>query len=83
MDKQQIIELLAQKYRKEYACYFVTERLAREALDEGDEDGHKAISRRAQSKSLFMDGMKAAAVALGISEADFMAAVNIDRKETE
>ena len=83
MDKQQIVKLLARKYREEYARCFVMERLAREALDEGDKIGYKAINRRARSESLFMDGMKAAVVALGISEADFMTVVNMDRKEAE
>ena len=48
MNQKQITETLAQKYREEYTSYAAAERLAREALDEGDDEGHKAIARRAQ-----------------------------------
>lgn len=81
MDKQQITEALAQKYRTEYARYFVMERLAQEALDEGDEDAHKAISRRAWNKSQFLSGLKAAALSLGINEEDFMVTVKAGHGE--
>lgn len=79
MTRAQIGEALAAKYREEYARYAVTERLAREALDEGDQEGHSAISRRAQSKSQILYGLRMAAEALGIGCAEFDAAINADK----
>jgi len=83
MNQKQITETLAQKYREEYTSYAAAERLAREALDEGDDEGHKAIARRAQSTSHVLYGMVLAAEALGINEKDFMSAVNADQEGGE
>lgn len=80
MDKQQITKALARKYREEYARYFVMERLAQDALEEGDEVGREAIIRRALSKSQILYGLKMAAAVLGITEEEFMSAVNAVRK---
>ena len=79
MSRAQIGEALAVKYREEDARYAVTEQLAQEALDEGDQEGHSAISRRAQSKSQILYGLRMAAEALGIGHAEFDKAINEDR----
>lgn len=79
MDKQQIIAALVPLYRLEAAANSQLEMLAKEAAQEGDTTAFEAISRRAVNKSCFLDGMKAAVEALGISEDEFMDAVNQDR----
>lgn len=79
MDKQQIIAILAPLYRLEATANSQLEMLAKEAAQEGDTAAFEAISRRAANKSHFLDGMKAAVEALGISEGEFMRIVNQDR----
>lgn len=81
MDKQQIIAALVPLYRLEAAANSQLEMLAKEAAQEGDTAAFEAISRRAANKSHFLNGMKAAAEAFGISDAEFMEAVNQDRAD--
>lgn len=79
MDKEQIIAALAPLYRMEADMYAQLGELAKEAAQEGDTSAFEAINRRATNKSYFLDGVKAAVVALGIEDADFMKVVNQDR----
>lgn len=79
MDNEQIIAALAPLYRLEADMYAQLGELAREAAREGDTSAFEAINRRAANKSNFLDGMKAAVEALGISEDEFMRIVNRDR----
>ncbi len=76
---EEIKDALAVLYRDRYDSWFLLMEEAKEAIHDGDEDAHKAISRRADKRSDFMDGIKAAAEALGIEWTEFMAAVNADR----
>lgn len=80
MDKQQIIEALAREYRGIYARWNAVSCLAKEAAQDGDDEAFRAIDRRAWKLSHNLDGMKAAARALGISEEEFMTAVSTDRE---
>lgn len=68
-------------YRDLYDRWFLLMNEAKTAVDDGDDDAFKALSRRADKKSDFMDGIKAAAELLGIEPVEFMAAVNADRRE--
>ena len=79
MVKEQIIAALAPLYRLEADMYAPLGELAKEAAQEGDTSAFEAINRRAVNKSNFLDGMKAAVVALGIGEDEFMHTVNQDR----
>lgn len=80
MNKEQIITALVPLYRLEYDAYAQLEALAKEAAQEGDTPAFEAISRRAANKSHFLDGMKAAAEALGVNAAELLAAVNSDKE---
>ena len=79
MNKEQIIMALTPLYRLEYDIYGQLEALAKVAIQEGDTIAFEAISRRAVNKSHFLDGMKAAAEALGVDTAELLAAVNSDK----
>ena len=52
---------------------------AKSAAHDDDMDAHQAITRRADKKSDFMEGIKYAAQILGIDVDEFLAAVNADR----
>ncbi|MCI8479118.1 MAG: hypothetical protein HFE97_12430 [Oscillospiraceae bacterium] len=83
MDKQQIITTLTPLYRLEYDIYDQLEALAKEAIQEGDMPAFEAISRRAVNKSHFLDGVKAAAKALGVDTAELMNAINSDKEAAQ
>ena len=76
---EEIKDALAVLYRDRHDSWFLLMEEAKAAIHDGDEDAHKAISRRADKRSDFMDGVMSAADALGIEWAEFMAAVNADR----
>lgn len=78
MNKEQIIAALVPLYRLEADMYAQLGELAKEAAQEGDTFAFEAINRRATNKSYFLDGVKAAVEALGISEDEFMRIVNQD-----
>ena len=82
MSKEEILQALAQKYRVGYSVYETLSLTAKEALHEDDMDGYNAITKRAMYRSAHLAGIKAAAVALGIDNEEFMAAVNADRTES-
>ena len=79
--RTEIRDTLALLYRERFDSWFRLMEEAKAALQDGDEEAHKALSRRADKRSDFMDGIKAAAEALGIDPPEFMAAVNADRTE--
>lgn len=83
MDKQEIITVLADKYRASYTIYEILEQLNKKALHNRDAVGHWAFSRQAGLEASFLDGMKAAAEALGVDTSELLAAVNLDRKGEE
>lgn len=79
MTREEILQALALKYRVAYSVYETLSLQAKEALHEDDMDGYNAITKRAMYRSQYLSGIKAAAVALGIDDDEFMAAVNADR----
>ena len=81
MDKQQIIAALAGKYRASYTGYEILEQMNKKAIHDGDTAAHWVFFRQAALESSFLDGLKAAAEALGADAAELMAAVNSDREE--
>lgn len=76
----EVRDTLALLYRGRFDQWFRLMEEAKAALHDGDEEAHGALTRRADRKSDFMDGIKTAAEALGVGPADFMAAVNADRR---
>ncbi len=78
MDKKKIIETLAPMYRAEFDAYEQLSLLAKEAAHDGDDSAFEALKMRADKKSCFLDGVMAAAKALGIDFRVFMEGVNRD-----
>lgn len=74
---------LSDLYRGLYDSWYRLMEEAKSAAHDDDEDAHKAITRRADKKSDFMDGIKSAAETLGIGADEFMATVNADRRPAE
>lgn len=74
-----IKNVLAIYYRQGYDECFRLRAEATAALHDDDTEAFKAITRRADKKSDFTAGIKAAALWLGVSDDEFMAAVNTDR----
>lgn len=83
MDKQQIITALAGEYRAAYAVYELLEQLSKKATYDGDTAAHRVFSRQAGLESSFLDGVKAAAKALGVDTAELMATVNSDKEAAQ
>lgn len=77
--REAIKRSLAEYYRDLYGRWFQLMNEATAAIHDGDDEAHQAISRRANKKSDFMDGIKAAAEILGIESDEFMDAVSADR----
>lgn len=77
--KEQIKEALAHKYRVAYSVYEQLALTGKELIQEGDMEANAIISQRALLRSQYLYGIKAAAEALGIDEAEFMETVNQDR----
>ena len=74
----EVVDRLAAFYR---SCYDDWKRLADEAAAAGhddDEEAFRAITRRANKKSDFMEGFKAAVNVFGIDTDEFLATVNAD-----
>ena len=74
---------LAELYRGLYDRWFRLMEEAKAAAHDDDMDAHEAITRRANKKADFMDGIKAAAQQLDITGDEFMDAVNADRTQAE
>lgn len=75
MNKEQIIAALVPVYNAAYDEYFRLTELSGQLLNEDEEQAYQAIARKATQKTHFMDGVRAAAEALGITEPEFMRAV--------
>lgn len=82
MNKEQIIAALAQVYNAAYDEYFRLTELSAQLIREEEEQAHLVIARKATQKSHFMDGVKAAAEALGITETELVKAA-ADQKGKE
>lgn len=80
---EEIKDALAVLYRDRYDSWFLLMEEAKAAIHDGDEDAHKAISRRADKRSDFMEGIMSAAEALGIEYFEFKASVNVDRAKEQ
>ena len=53
--------------------------MSKKAIHDGDTAAHRFFSRQAALESSFLDGMKAAAEALGVETAELIAAANSDK----
>lgn len=74
MSKEQIIAALVPLYNAAYDEYYRLTDLSIQLLNEDEDRAYRVIARKAAQKSHFMDGLKAAAEALGIPMADFLGA---------
>lgn len=74
MNKEQIIAALVPMYNAAYDEYFRLTELSIQLLHEDEGRAYRAIARKAEHKSHFMDGIKAAAETLGITVAEFLSA---------
>ncbi len=81
MDEQKIIEALAPMYRAEFDAYNQLSLLAKEAAHDNDVLAFAALNSRAEKRSCYLDGIKAAVAVLGISDDAFMEAVNQDQED--
>ena len=82
MNKEQIIAALVPVYNAAYDEYFRLTELSIQLLHEDEDRAYRAIARKATQKSHFMDGIKSAAEALGITVAEFLnAAADKNGKE--
>ena len=76
--RSEVMEKLAGLYTSVYDGWFLMMDGAKAAANDDDHDAFKAITRRANKKSDFMEGIKGAVAALGISFDEFMDAVQSD-----
>lgn len=83
LTQEEIRDRLAGLYRDAYDSWHLLKDEATAALHDGDEGAYKAITRRADKRQDYMDGLKDAAEALGIEDDELMTAVNADRAEGE
>ena len=72
----EVMEKLAGLYNGVYDDWFLMMDEAKAAAHDDDDEAFKAITRRADKKSNFMEGVKAAAEALGIGNDEFLAAAS-------
>ena len=77
--RDEIMNRLAVHYRAIYDSWYQLMEEAKSAAHDDDMDAHKAITRRADKKSDYMEGIKSAAQVLGIGADEFLDAVNADR----
>ena len=72
MTKSEILATLAYDYKRAHSVYASMEKQAAEALARGHMDAYNNLKDRACARAFTLRGIKRAAVALGIKEADFM-----------
>lgn len=72
MTKSEIMATLAYDYKRAHSVYVSMEKQAAEALARGHMDAYNSLKDRARCRAFTLRGIKRAAVALGIKEADFM-----------
>ncbi len=78
MTQEEIKLALAQLYRVQYDMYVQLETLAREAAQDGDNEGFRGLHREATDKAYVLYGIRIAAQALGIERDEFVEEVNLD-----
>ena len=76
MKKSEILETLAHKYKIGHQVYVSMEEQAYMALEKGKMRDYKNLTKRAAYRAATLSGIKQSALALGITESDFMDAVN-------
>ncbi len=81
MTKEEILSALAPLYQAGYDEYFNLTELSIQLLHEDEDRAYKVIARRAVNKSHFLDGLKAAAEALGVPTGDLISAALADKEE--
>lgn len=81
MTKTQILATLAKDYRRAETVYQSMQKQARMLLEQGKPADFQDMSNRAEFRAGTLHGIQRAAEALGISKADFMAAVQELRPE--
>ena len=70
--RDEVMEKLAGLYCGVYADWFLMMDEAKAAAHDDDDEAFRAITRRADKKSDYMEGIKGAAAALGIQQDEFM-----------
>lgn len=83
ISREEIKKKLAAYYRGLYDRWYQLTAAATAAARDDDEAAFRAINRRTDKTSDFMDGVKNAAGVLGIGADEFLNAVNADRPEGE
>lgn len=85
LTKEQIIAALVPLYNAAYDEYYRLTDLSIQLLNEDEDRAYRVIARKATQKCHFMDGVRAAAEALGITENEFTsaAACQHERGESE
>lgn len=79
LTREEVLGKLVEKYREVYADYERYALMAKEMAQYRDRHAFQALNQRAHSRELLLEGITAAAAALGISDEEFMKAVNSDR----
>lgn len=80
MNKEQIIAALVPLYNAAYDDYYRLLQLSTQMLHEDEDQAYRAIVRVATQKSHFIDGIKEAADALGISATELLTAAVAQNK---
>ena len=83
LTSKKVLGKLVAKYREIYADYERYALMAKELAQYRDRHAFRELKRKAHSRELILEGITAAAEALGISDEEFMKAVNSDRERTE
>lgn len=83
LTSEEVLGKLVAKYREVYADYERFALMAKEMAQYRDRNTFQALNQQAHYHELLLEGITAAAAALGISDEEFMKAVNSDRERTE
>lgn len=83
MTKEEILAALAPLYRAAYDEYDSLMALSTQLLHEDEDRAYQVIARRAVNKSHYLDGLKAAAEALGAPAGELISATFADKEGTE
>ena len=79
LTSKKVLGKLVAKYREIYADYERYALMAKELAQYRDRHAFRELKRKAHSRELILEGITAATEALGISDEEFMRAVNSDR----
>lgn len=80
---EEVLGKLVTKYREVYADYERFALMAKEMAQYRDRNAFRELKRKAHSRELLLEGITTVAATLGISDEEFMKAVNSDRERTE